>query len=191
MSGPEGRKPLFLMQGIGVPGTHKHIDTVTGLWQSWSGCYARTPPTSTDDAVESCFHLLILPLRLTVGLGVKTRGQADNGPKQSAEFSPEDEGELGSTVRDDINWNPVQAENMLDLAEGRLDNGMKLAILLIGRPLSVWQCGPQMGIVRSPEGCGTMRDDEAPGEAAGDQPEPGCLFAHWAGIDKFPGVFVQ
>lgn len=169
-----------------MPVAELRVLSVYSTHLNWPG-----PAAVFKETMQRRVVLLILPLRLTVGLGVKTRGQADNGPKQSAEFSPEDEGELGSTVRDDINWNPVQAENMLDLAEGRLDNGMKLAILLIGRPLSVWQCGPQMGIVRSPEGCGTMRDDEAPGEAAGDQPEPGCLFAHWAGIDKFPGVFVQ
>lgn len=43
---------------------------------------------------------------------MNTRGQTDDGPKQSEESTREDGGELRTSVVDYIDWDPMQAEDV-------------------------------------------------------------------------------
>ena len=54
--------------------------------------------TGVGDAAECCFHLLIGPLRFSIGLGVESGGEAGCGPKSPAECTPHLGSELGTSV---------------------------------------------------------------------------------------------
>jgi len=64
-------------------------------------------------AAERHLHFLIHPLRLAVGLGMETRGQACGGPDEAAELLPEYRGELGTLIRDHIRWEAVKPKHVL------------------------------------------------------------------------------
>lgn len=70
---------------------------------------------------------------LTVGLGVEPRGQAGDGPKQNAEFSPEDG--LWTSIRHHVDWQTMEADDVEQyqfggfFARGKLGQGHEVGHL--------------------------------------------------------------
>ena len=68
--------------------------------------------TGVGDASKFCLHLLIGTLGLSVGLGVKSGGEAGCGTKSLTERTPNLGGELGTSVGHYVRWDAMQAENV-------------------------------------------------------------------------------
>ncbi len=55
---------------------------------------------------------------LAIGLGMEGRGQADLGAEQRAELDPPGGRECGATVRDNVGWDAVEAEDVVAEQDG-------------------------------------------------------------------------
>lgn len=81
---------------------------------------------------QICFRLLIGPLWLAIGMGMKRRGQADRCPQCPAELLPQLRSE---PLNPEPCWNPMQTKHMLyqhfwlSLAEGSLGKATKWVTL--------------------------------------------------------------
>lgn len=53
-----------------------------------------------------------LPFTLAIGLWVEARVKANSGPQQTAKLTPEGGGKLGTSARDDVDWNAMEPNNM-------------------------------------------------------------------------------
>lgn len=75
---------------------------------------------SCADTAEGALKLLVKPLTLALGLGMKTRHQLDSG---HTEILPHPEYKLWSSVREYLSGDPVQSEDVDTKELGSLDSG--------------------------------------------------------------------
>jgi hypothetical protein len=70
--------------------------------------------TGVGDAAESCFHLLVSSLGLSIRLGMKTGGETGRGTESLTESPPDLGGELGTSVGDNVSGDAMQTEDVSD-----------------------------------------------------------------------------
>ena len=77
-------------------------------------------------APQSIFQGLVGAFCLAVRLRMIPRGEADRGPNPLAKSLPHLGCELGTPVRNDVHWNPVETDNVTGEQITHLCSGRKL-----------------------------------------------------------------
>ena len=118
--GPMGTKPPFLELGTEAARSRRCTGRGSGPWRNWSVCYGRILPTraaqTRTTGAEMSYNEGTSPSPDSSTLFGHWTGdgipRTDGGPEERAELPPEDQGELGAPVRDHVNLDAVEPDDV-------------------------------------------------------------------------------
>lgn len=79
-----------------------------------------------DHTTKSCFKVLIGSLRLPVRLWVKAGGETNGCPQSLAKSSPDLRNKLGTSIRNNVQRDPMESEHLMSQKLSRLQRRREL-----------------------------------------------------------------